>query len=50
MALAKALSRKRPKGGQISLRAVSAEMAARGFLSERGVPFNHKSVATMLAA
>jgi hypothetical protein len=36
VALAKALSRKRPKGGQMSLRAVSAEMAARGFLNERG--------------
>ena len=50
VALAKALSRKRPKGGQMSLQAVSAEMAARGFLNERGAPFNHKSVATMLAA
>jgi DNA invertase Pin-like site-specific DNA recombinase len=50
VALAKALSRKRPKGGQMSLRAVSAEMAARGFLNERGAPFNHKSVASMLAA
>ena len=50
MALAKALSRKRPKGGQMSLRAVSAEMAARGFLNERGAPFNHKSIASMLAA
>jgi DNA invertase Pin-like site-specific DNA recombinase len=50
VALAKALSRKRPKGGQMSLRAVSAEMAARGFLNERGAPFNHKSIASMLAA
>jgi len=50
VALAKALSRKRPKGGQMSLRAVSAEMAARGFLNERGAAFNHKGVATMLAA
>ena len=50
VALAKALSRKRPKGGQMSLRAVSAEMAMRGFLNERGVPFNHKSIASMLAA
>jgi hypothetical protein len=38
VALAKALSRKRPKGGRMSLRAVSAEMAARGFLNERGAP------------
>ena len=50
VALAKALSRKRPKGGQMSLRAVSAELAKRGFLNERGQPFNHKSVAAMLAA
>jgi hypothetical protein len=34
----------------MSLRAVSAEMAARGFLNDRGAPFNHKSVASMLAA
>jgi hypothetical protein len=50
VALAKALARKKLKGSQMSLRAVAAEMAARGFLNERGVPFNHKSVATMLAA
>jgi hypothetical protein len=50
VALAKPLSRKRPKGGQMSLRAASAEMAARGFLNEQGVPFNHKSAATMLVA
>jgi DNA invertase Pin-like site-specific DNA recombinase len=50
VALAKALSRKRPKGGQLSLRAVAAEMAAQGFLNERGAPFNHKSIASMLAA
>ena len=50
VALAKALSRKRPKGGQMSLRAVAAEMAAQGFLNERGAPFNHKSIASMLAA
>jgi hypothetical protein len=50
IALARALSRKRPKGGQMSLRAVSAEMATRGFLNERGVAFNHKSIPSMLAA
>jgi len=50
VALAKALSRKRPKGGQLSLRAVSAEMAKQRFLNERGRPFNHKSIAAMLAA
>jgi hypothetical protein len=34
----------------MSLRAVSAEMAAQGFLNERGAPFNHKSITSMLAA
>jgi len=50
VALAKRLARKRPKGGQMSLRAIAAEMAAQGFLNERGAPFNHKSIASMLAA
>jgi DNA invertase Pin-like site-specific DNA recombinase len=50
VALAKSLHRKKPKGGQLSLRAVAAEMAAQGVLNERGAPFNHKSVASMLAA
>jgi DNA invertase Pin-like site-specific DNA recombinase len=48
--LAKALARKKPKGGKLSLRAISAELAARGFLNERGRPFNPKSVAAMLAS
>jgi hypothetical protein len=34
----------------MSLRAVSAALAAQGFLNERGHPFNPKSIATMLAA
>jgi len=50
VALAKVLSRKRPKGGQLSLRAVSAAMVKQDFLNERGQPFNHKSVASMLSA
>jgi hypothetical protein len=50
VALAKRLARKRPKGGKMSLRAVSAKMAAQGYLNERGKPFNPKSVAVMLAA
>jgi DNA invertase Pin-like site-specific DNA recombinase len=50
VALAKALGRKKPKGGKMSLRAVSAAMAAQGHLNERGQPFNPKSIATMLAA
>ena len=40
VALAKALRRKKPKGGQMSLRAISAELAARGHVNERGKPFN----------
>jgi DNA invertase Pin-like site-specific DNA recombinase len=50
VALAKALARKKPKGGQLSLRAISAELEARGYLNERGKSFHHKSVAAMLAA
>jgi DNA invertase Pin-like site-specific DNA recombinase len=34
--LAKALARKKPKGGRLSLRAISAELAARGVLNECG--------------
>jgi DNA invertase Pin-like site-specific DNA recombinase len=49
VALAKVLARRRPKGGQRSLRAISAELAAKGFLNERGKPFNPKSVASLLA-
>ena len=48
--LAKALARTKPKGGKPSLRAISAELAARGFLNERGRPFNPKSIAALLAA
>lgn len=48
--LAKALARKKPKGGRMSLRAVSAELAARGHLNERGKPFNPKSVSVLLGS
>ena len=48
--LVKALARKKPKGGTLSLRAISAELAEQGHLNERGKPFNPKSVAAMLAA
>src|SRR5271156_4626622 len=48
--LAKALARKKPKGGKLSLRAIAAELAARGFLNERGRAFNPKSIAAMLAS
>ena len=33
VALAKALGRKKPKGGKMTLRAMSAAMAAQGFLN-----------------
>jgi DNA invertase Pin-like site-specific DNA recombinase len=48
--LAKALARRKPKGGRLSLRAISAELAARGYLNERGRPFNPKSVSVLLAS
>jgi hypothetical protein len=34
--------------GQLSLRGVANELAARGFFNERGRPFAAKSVASML--
>jgi DNA invertase Pin-like site-specific DNA recombinase len=46
--LARKLRRRRPKGGQLSLRAVASELAARGFLNERGKPYAAKTVASML--
>ena len=49
VALAKRLARRKPKGGQLSLRAIATEMAAQGVLNNRGAPFNHKSIADMLA-
>ena len=49
VALARKLRRRRPKAGQLSLRAVSKELAASGFLNERGKPYAAKSVASMLA-
>ena len=50
MALAKRLARKKPKGGRLSLRAISAALAAEGHLNERGRPFAAKSIAAMLAS
>ena len=50
VALAKKLARRKPKGGQLSLRAIAAELASQGYLNERGKPFNHKSIAVMLAS
>ena len=48
VALARKLRRRRPKGGQLSLRDVSKELAARGFLNELGKPYAAKSVASMM--
>jgi hypothetical protein len=48
VARAKRLHRKRPKGGRMSLRAISAELAAQGFLNENGCPFAAASVRSML--
>jgi DNA invertase Pin-like site-specific DNA recombinase len=47
VALVKALGRKRKR--PLSLRAISAELAARGVLNERGKPFHPQSIASMLA-
>ena len=45
VALARRLRRRKPKGGQMSLRAISAELAAQGHVNERGRPYNPKSIA-----
>jgi DNA invertase Pin-like site-specific DNA recombinase len=48
IALVKQLRRKKPKGGQKSLRTIAVELSALGHLNERGKPFNPKSVSAML--
>jgi len=49
VAMARRLRRKSPKTGKRrSFSEISREMAAAGFLNERGQPFNHKSVRSML--
>jgi DNA invertase Pin-like site-specific DNA recombinase len=48
VALAKRLHRQKPKGGRMSLRAISAELAAQGFLNENGRPFAAASVRSMI--
>jgi len=48
VALARRLRRKRRNGWQPSLRAVSKELAAQGYLNEHGKPYAAKSVASML--
>lgn len=46
--LAKSLRRKKPKGGQMSLRAIASELAAAGHLNERGAPFNPRAVLELI--
>jgi hypothetical protein len=46
--LVRQLRRRRPKGGQWSLREISAELAAQGFMNERGNAFSAASIASML--
>ena len=48
VALARKLRHRKPKASQLSLRAVANELAARGYLNERGKPYAAKSVAGML--
>jgi hypothetical protein len=42
------LRRKRPKGGRRSLREISAELASRGIMNERGKPFSAAAINSML--
>ena len=46
--VAKQLRRKKPKGGVMSLRAISVELASQGYLNERGAPFNPRAVLEMI--
>jgi DNA invertase Pin-like site-specific DNA recombinase len=48
VALVRQLRRKRPKGGRRSLREISRELAASGYLNERGRPFAPNSIRNML--
>jgi hypothetical protein len=49
VALVRQLRRRRPEGGQLSLREISAELTLRGYVNERGRPFSAASIAAMLA-
>jgi DNA invertase Pin-like site-specific DNA recombinase len=49
VALVRQLRRKRPKGGQRSLRDISAELVQRGIMNERGRPFSAVSINSMLS-
>lgn len=48
VALARSLRRKRPKGGQRSLREIARELAAAGYLNRHGRPYAAAAVASML--
>ena len=48
VAFARKMRRKKPKGGQLSLRAIAGKLAALGHFNERGKQFNPKSIAAML--
>jgi len=48
VALAKRLRRQKPKGGRMSLRSISAELAAQGFVNERGNAYSAASINSML--
>jgi hypothetical protein len=50
VALARTLARRKPKGGKLSLRAISAALAAQGHLNECDKAFAAKSIASMLAS
>jgi hypothetical protein len=48
VALVRRLRRRKPKGGTMSLRRIAGELAAAGYVNERGLPFAAKSVRSML--
>jgi DNA invertase Pin-like site-specific DNA recombinase len=48
IALVRKLRRKAPKGGRLSLRAISAELANAGFLSRSGKPYAAAAISRML--
>jgi DNA invertase Pin-like site-specific DNA recombinase len=48
VALARKLRRRNPKGNQRSLRQIATELAAQGYVNDRGRPFNPASVAAMV--
>lgn len=48
IAMARRLRRRSPKGGQRSLRTISAELAQAGFLSQTGKPYAATAVARTL--